>query len=213
MSVIAPGNLYTLLEMEYLTALERHTLRLHLRATEAVPTLAGNNYRYAVPNSGAGAEVSVRDTFDAFASHWAPYYAGDWHLVIRSLWGFDGTEWTPFDATPTTIGQLGTISMTQRPGNPTVRRILYLRSLLGARRRLWLAQTAVQHVAARTDVTPTGGGYDERDVELLAYLCGAQTAALAPDARPFAPLASVGSWWDRPRAFPWTSDALASIPF
>jgi hypothetical protein len=198
-----------LLELEYITALERHTMRIHARGIDRIPVLPGQDYSYLTVNSGVSAELRVMDSLSNLAAQWAQYYATDWTLVLRSAWALQASRWTAITPLPLWPPVIGALVVPQVAGAATIRRVFRLGSVFAGRRRFWLRQLPPGAITAPLAVTPTSGGLDVRDQHLIGYLSGDVTALLAPDGEVFIPAAVVQTWWDRPRAFPWTPAALA----
>lgn len=175
--------------------LNQHTIHQHIAPFDPTPTPGGDFlYTHAPPKSTVS-EAGIKETALALANLWAPYYPPTAQLILKELCYNSGGVMTSVplpDAA--SIGIIvGTFTGAASPVRERTFQFWSAQNL--GPDRLHLRQHPAGLVATQRSLSSTGGGFDQRDINLAAYLCSPDSGIVGRDGYPLRGAGTVGLWW------------------
>lgn len=176
-----------------------HPIHLAVAPFDRTPVGPDGDYRYTGTGLTTPTEPGLLATSSAVQALWTPYYNSDWYIQLDEVWwNNDGMcELLPLPrGTPPVQG-----TRERTTANYSVlRRML---KLYEDRERshdwtIYLQQIFDDRYGKTLEVSPTGGGYDERDRAVYAYLSGPDTGVVGRNGKAIRPGGTVRQWADAP---------------
>lgn len=182
---------------------DTHRLRVHLLpfsltsfVVSGTPETYGDddghhNYAY-VPNTPAGAEMGVSDTFAALCAKLAPIYATTWTFELLNLYQNNSNVLTEVFPTPVVTPVPGSEAGSSTPTGiaRAVEAILNMKSTGGGRARVVITAWD-QNAAATVPANMSSTSGPTAWAALISYLSGANTGVVARDGHKLANAAHV----------------------